>query len=320
MKALVIAEGALRLEDRETPAPAADQVLVEVAGTGVNRADLLQVGGRYPAPPGWPKDVPGLELSGTVVAAGPGVRWLSPGDRVFGIVGGGAHASHVLTTENLCTLMPDDLDPIAAGGIPEVFITAHDALVTIAGLKPGERVLVHGVGSGVGTAAVQIARAMGATSVGTARTPGKLEKAKELGLDEGVVAGGESTDAIGEVDVVVDLIGGDYLSIDVEVCRPKGRIVIVGLLGGAVSELNLGAVMQKRLSIRGTVLRSRPDHEKAAAVAAFGAQLVPLFADGRLQPVVDKIVPLEQGQEAYDLVASNATFGKVVLSGGGGGS
>jgi len=319
MKALVIAEGALRLEDRETPAPAADQVLVEVAGTGVNRADLLQVGGRYPAPLGWPEDVPGLELSGTVVAAGPGVRWLRPGDRVFGIVGGGAHASHVLTTESLCALMPEDLDPTAAGGIPEVFITAHDALVTIAGLKPGERVLVHGVGSGVGTAAVQIARAMGATSVGTARTPGKLEKAKELGLDEGVVAGGESADAIGEVDVVVDLIGGDYLAIDVEVCRPKGRIVIVGLLGGAVSELNLGAVMQKRLSIRGTVLRSRPDHEKAAAVAAFGAQLVPLFADGRLHPVVDKIVPLEQGQEAYDLIASNATFGKVVLSGGGGG-
>ena len=319
MKALVIAEGALRLEDRETPAPAADQVLVEVAGTGVNRADLLQVGGRYPAPLGWPEDVPGLEFSGTVVAAGPGVRWLRPGDRVFGIVGGGAHASHVLTTESLCALMPEDLDPTAAGGIPEVFITAHDALVTIAGLKPGERVLVHGVGSGVGTAAVQIARAMGATSVGTARTPGKLEKAKELGLDEGVVAGGESADAIGEVDVVVDLIGGDYLAIDVEVCRPKGRIVIVGLLGGAVSELNLGAVMQKRLSIRGTVLRSRPDHEKAAAVAAFGAQLVPLFADGRLHPVVDKIVPLEQGQEAYDLIASNATFGKVVLSGGGGG-
>lgn len=314
MKALVISGGALELADRDTPEPAADQVLIEVAGTGINRADLLQLDGRYPAPPGWPEDIPGLELSGTVATTGPGTRSLQPGDRVFGIVGGGAHATHVLTSEGLCVRVPENLDLVEAGGAPEVFVTAHDALVTSAKLKPGERVLIHGVGSGVGTAAVQLIRAMGATSVGTARTPAKLERAKELGLDEGVVAGDDMAAAIGTVDVVLDLVGGDYLGVDTEVCRTRGRIMIVGLLAGARATLNLGAVLQKRLSITGTALRSRPDHEKAAAMAAFGAQVVPLLADGRLRPVVDDVVPLERGPDAYDLVESNTTFGKVVLA------
>lgn len=307
-------DGELALEQRDAPEPVGDEVLVDVAGAGVNRADLLQRAGRYPAPPGWPADVPGLELAGTVAATGARVRALRPGDRVFGIVGGGAHASQALTTEGLCARVPDGLDLVAAGGVPEAFVTAHDALVTRAGLRPGERVLIHGVGSGVGTAAVQVARAAGASTVGTARTHSKLERARALGLDDAVPAGDGMAAAIGEVDVVLDLVGGDYVAIDVEVCRTLGRIIVVGLLAGAATRLDLGGVMRKRLTIAGTVLRSRPEHEKAAATARFAAEVVPLLASGALQPVVDDVVPLDDAAAAYDALGSNKTFGKVVLA------
>ncbi len=314
MKALVITGGALSLEERPTPEPATDQVLVEIAGAGVNRADLLQVRGGYPAPAGWPPDVPGLEFSGVVVAKGPGCGWAGEGDFVFGIAGGGAHATHLLVPEPLCARVPEGIDLVTAGGIPEVFVTAFDALVTQANLAPGERVLIHGVGSGVGTAAVQIVRAIGATSVGTARTPRKLERARELGLGAGVVASDDMAAAIGDVDVVLDLVGGDYLSVDTSVCRTGGRILIVGLLAGAEARLDMGAVLRKRLTIIGTVLRSRPEHEKAAAMADFARSIVPLLNDGKLSPVTDRVVALDKAQEAYDYVRSNSTFGKVVLS------
>lgn len=314
MKALVITDGALNLEERPTPEPAADQVVIEVAGAGVNRADLLQLKGGYAAPPGWPEDVPGLEFSGIVAARGPGCRWIGDGDHVFGIAGGGAHATHLLVPEGLCAPAPDGLDLVSAGGIPEVFVTAFDALVKQAHLKLGERVLIHGAGSGVGTAAVQIVRAVGATSVGTARTPAKLERARELGLDAGVTASDDMAAAIGEVDVVLDLVGGDYLSIDTAVCRPRGRILLVGLLAGAEARLDMGTVLRKRLTVIGTVLRSRPEHEKAAAVADFGRSVVPLLTDGKLRPVIERVVPLDRAEEAYGFVRSNSTFGKVVLS------
>lgn len=314
MRALVIADGSLVLEDRTTPEAVADRVVVEVAGAGVNRADLMQVGGGYAAPPGWPADIPGLEFSGTVVGRGPGCRWIGEGDRVFGVAGGGAHATHVLVPESLCAPLPDDLDPVIAGGIPEVFVTAFDALVTQAHLMPGERVLIHGVGSGVGTAAVQIVRAIGASSVGTARTPAKLDRAAELGLDDGVVASANMAGAIGEVDVVLDLVGGSYLSVDTTVCRPQGRILTVGLLAGAEAPLDMGAILRKRLKVIGTVLRSRPEHQKAAAMADFARSVVPLLAEGRLRPVIEQVLPLDEAQEAYSIVRSNSTFGKVVLS------
>jgi NADPH:quinone reductase len=309
-----ISNGELEIAERSTPEPTADRVLVKIAGSGVNRADLLQRRGRYAAPPGWPADVPGLEHAGTVTAVGDSVSQLQVGQKVFGIVGGGAHASHLLTPESLCAPLPDELDPAVAGGIPEVFITAHDALVTRAGLRSGERVLIHGVGSGVGTAAVQIARALGARTVGTSRTPDKLQRAAELGLDQGVVADDDMAERIGEVDVVIDLIGGPYLEVDVEVCARRGRIVIVGLVAGPAATLDMGAVMSKRLTIAGTVLRSRPDHEKALAVAAFAKEIVPLLQSEALRAVVDRTMPLDRAQEAYDVVESNATFGKVILT------
>jgi NADPH:quinone reductase-like Zn-dependent oxidoreductase len=308
----VIEGGSLALRDRALPDPVGDEVLVEVAGAGLNRADLLQLRGGYPAPHGWPNDVPGLELSGRVHSVGERVANLAPGDRVMGIVGGGAQATHALTTESLCAPVPDGLDLVAAGGVPEAFVTAHDALAR-AKLRPGERVLVQGVGSGVGTAAIQVARAMGAVTVGTSRTAEKLERAKEIGMDEGVEAGAGMAAAIGEVDVVLELVGGSYLETDVEVCRPKGRIVVIGLIAGASAALDMGAVLRKRLIVMGTVLRSRPEHEKAAAMAAFAREIVPLLARGAVHPVMDHVVPLEEVTRGYELMESNANFGKIVL-------
>jgi NADPH:quinone reductase-like Zn-dependent oxidoreductase len=289
-------------------------VLVEVAGSGVNRADLLQKMGRYPAPAGWPEDVPGLEHAGTVVATGDSVRALKAGDRVFGIVGGGAHASHLLTTESLCARLPESLDPVRAGGIPEAYITAHDALFERARVRPGERVLIHGVGSGVGIATMQIAGAAGAATVGTSRTAAKLERAVRLGLDEAVEAHEDMADRIGEVDVVIDLIGGDYLEVDVKTCRAGGRIVIVGLVAGASARLDMGAVLSKRLQLTGTVLRGRPEHAKGAAVAAFAREVVPLFERGELELVVDRLASLEEAESAYAAMASNETFGRIILT------
>jgi NADPH2:quinone reductase len=315
--AAVVENGSLAVQDRPDLEPVHDQVAVDVAAAGVNRADLLQVRGRYPAPPGWPIDVPGLEFSGAVTDTGPAVTSLERGDRVFGIVGGGAHATQLVTPASLCARVPDSVDLVAAGGVPEVFVTAHDALVTRASVQSGERVLIHGVGSGVGTAAVQLVRALGGTSVGTARTPEKLERAAALGLDDAVEAGDDMAARIGEVDVVIDLVGGDYLGIDVAVCRPRGRIVIVGLMAGASARLDMGEVMRKRLQIIGTVLRSRPDYEKAQAMALFARSVVPLLASGRLQPVIDRVVALDDINDGYKAIESNETFGKVVIAMGG---
>jgi NADPH2:quinone reductase len=317
LRVLRISGSDLELVERSTPRPVADQVVVEVAGAGLNRADLLQVAGRHPPPPGAPPDVAGLEFAGTIVAAGPDVSVLSEGESVFGILGGGGHATHVLTREMLCTRTPEVLDPVEAGGVPEAFLTAHDALFRAAGLGPGERVLIHGVGSGVGTAAVQLARAAGAATVATSRTPEKLDRARELGLHEGVLARDGMAEAIGDVDVVLDLVGGAYLETDVACCRTGGRIVVIGLLAGARAELDLGQVLRKRLSVIGTVLRARRDHEKAAATEAFGRGVVPLLARRVVRPVTSAVVPLERARDAYSLLASNATFGKVVLAPGG---
>lgn len=317
MRAAVIRDGVLHITDLPAPPVAADRVLVEVASSGVNRADLLQMRGAHPAPPGWPHDIPGLEFSGVVAEIGEGVASVAEGDKVFGIVGGGAHATHLVAPESLCARLPEGLDPIAAGGVPEVFMTAYDALVTRAGLASGERVLVHAVGSGVGTAAVQIARALGATTVGTSRTPEKLERALELGLDDAVVAGEDMNRSIGDVDVVIDLVGGSYLETDVVVCRPQGRIVLVGLMAGSSVDLDLGALMRKRLTLVGTVLRNRPEWEKAELTARFTKHVAPLFSSGALRPVVDRTMDLDRVAEAYETLGSNRTFGKVVLTMGG---
>jgi NADPH2:quinone reductase len=324
MRAVVFpGDGSIEIADRPSPTPGPGEVLVRVHGAGLNRADLVQRAGFYPAPPGVPADIPGMEFSGEVAATGDGVDGLRAGDRVFGIVGGGAQAEALVAPESCCVIVPPHLDPVEAGGIPEVFITAHDAMRTRAGLQPGEHVLVHAVGSGVGTAVVQLAKAFGNTVTGTARTPDKLERAAALGLDHGVLApnpfdaptlGQAVLDAGGHVDVVVELVGGGYLDVDLAVTAVQGRIVVVGTLAGGNVEVPLLTLMSKRLALHGTVLRARSIEQKAAATAAFAAEVLPLLHDQQLQPVVDRILPLDAAAEAYDLMASNTTFGKVILS------
>jgi NADPH:quinone reductase len=304
--------------ERPVPEPVADQVLVRVAGAGLNRADLVQRVGGYPAPPGVPADGPGLEIAGTVEAVGDRVTAWKRGDAVFGVVGGGGQAQFALTVESHLAPVPEGMDLVAAGGVPEVYITAHDALFTRGRLVPGERLLVHAVGSGVGTAAVQLARAIGATSAGTARTASKLERVRELGCFHGVLVEGEWDVArlaaeTGPADVVCDLVGGRYVELDVAAAAPKGRIVLVGAMGGGQATFPMGAVMGKRLEIHGTVLRARSSWEKAAATDAFRIQVVPLLAAGTVTPVVDAVIPIAEAARAYDLLASDTTFGKVVL-------
>jgi NADPH2:quinone reductase len=323
MRALVIQEGGrLVIEDRPVPEPAADQVLVRVSGAGINRADLLQRAGRYPAPPGVPADIPGLEFAGTVEAVGSAVAHPGPGDRVMGIVAGGGQAEYVAVAAAHCARVPDTLDLVGAGGIPEAYITAHDAMVVQGGLMAGRRVLVHAIASGVGTAALQLARCLGATVAGTSRSKDKLDRAAELGLDHPILApsgfdpaalAAEITAAAGPIDVTVDLLGGPYLGVDVAAAAPRGRIVIVGLIAGARAELDMGALLAKRLVVRGTVLRSRPSGEKADATHLFEGQVMPLLGRGALRPVIDAVVPLAEAERGYDLVAADRTFGKVVL-------
>jgi putative PIG3 family NAD(P)H quinone oxidoreductase len=326
--AATIVDGRIEVATRSVPEPAGDDVLVRVHGAGLNRADLLQREGRYPAPPGVPPDVPGLEFAGVVERCGPDATGVSPGDRVFGVVAGGAQAEYLVAPAAHCAPVPPGLDLVAMGAVPEAFITAHDALVTQARVQPGEWVLVDAVGSGVGTATLQLARVCGARVIGTARTPAKLDRSRALGLDHGIVppvqADGsldiaglafeilEATDA--GADVVIDLVGGAYAEAAIAAAAPLGRIVLVGALAGATATLPIVAVMGKRLTIHGTVLRPRDKTEKAAATAAFTRDVVPLLAAGTIAPVIDAVLPLEQIEDAYALVASDATFGKVVLN------
>lgn len=307
----------LAVVDRPTPEPSRGEVRVRVRATAINRADLLQRMGAYPAPSDSPPDIPGLEFAGEVASLGPGVERLAVGDRVFGLVGGGAYAEELVTHERAVAKIPDGLSFEHAAAVPEAFITAHDAVVGQAGLRGGETLLVHAVGSGVGTAAVQLGRALGVFVIGTARTADKLERARALGMNAGVVAeAGKFADAVrkhGEPQVVLELVGGPYVDEDIRAVAPLGRIVLVGLLAGGRNELDLGGILRKRLRIFGTVLRARPLEEKLAAMRTFEAQVVPLLARGLIAPVIDEVMDLDAAAAAHQRMASNAGFGKIVL-------
>jgi NADPH2:quinone reductase len=315
--------GRLEVSEVARPSATADRVRVRVRAAGVNRADLLQKRGRYPAPAGAPQEIPGLEFAGEVEQTGAEVRSLKTGQRVFGIVAGGAQAEYVVVPENHLALIPDSLDFAAAAAVPEVFITAHDALFTQARFQTGERVLIHAVGSGVGTAAVQLARVAGAGAVyGTARNREKIERAREFGLDEGFVVGDDPSafaDAVREwtkgagVQVVLDLVGASYMEANLDALGPKGRMILIGTMGGSRATLDYGVVMRKRLRIAGTMLRGRSAEEKAAATRRFAAQVVPLLAEGRVRPVIDSTHALSDATAAYERLESNETFGKVVI-------
>ncbi len=308
-------DGTLVLQDRPVPEPGPGEVLVRVHGAGINRADLIQRQGFYPAPPGVPADIPGMEFAGIVERLGPDVTAPAPGTQVFGVVGGGAQAEYVVIPAPHCATVPTGID----------LVTAHDAMRTRGRLQAGEHVLVHAVGSGVGTAVVQLAKAFGCTVTGTARTESKLADARQLGMDHGILApreleplafAGEIAEHGGAPDVVIDLVGGAYVTAEVAAIAPGGRIVIVGTLAGGMPAVPLLGLMQKRAEMHGTVLRPRSIADKAAATDAFVAEVVPLLADGRVRPVVDTVFPLAGVEDAYALVAADTTFGKVILDAG----
>lgn len=310
----------LQLAEVPRPEPGPGQIRVRVRAAGVNRADLLQRRGLYPAPPGWPEDVPGLEFAGEVEALGENAREWRPGDRVMGIVGGGGYAEYVVVHEREAIPVPEALSWEEAGAVPEVFVTAHDALFTRGRLVMGETVLVHAVGSGVGTAALQLAKAAGTTVLGTSRTASKLDRAAELGLDVAILAGAEdfadaALDATGGrgADLVLDLVGGAYLPRNLASLAPLGRIVVVGLTSGAFGEIDLGVVLRKRLTMVGTSLRTRPLEEKIVAAQAFTRQVLPLLADGRIRPIVDTTVDMADAPRAHRRMEANQNFGKIVL-------
>lgn len=311
----------LELVERPRPEPGAGQVRVCVWASGVNRADLSQRRGRYPAPPGWPGDVPGLEYAGVVDEVGPNVVGCEPGTRVMGIAGGGGYAEALVVPADEAVPIPDGLGTVDAAAVPEAFFTAWDALVEQAGLGAGETVLIHAAGSGVGTAAVQIARTVGARSVGTSRTLDKLERARALGLSVSVPAGADRDwaadvlDATGGagVDVILDLVGGAYADGNLRCLAEGGRWIVVGVPSGSSATLDLRGLMSRRASITGTVLRARPAHEKARLAAVVRRRLVPLFEQGSLEPVVEARFDPGDAAEAHRRMEANLNYGKLLI-------
>lgn len=310
----------LTVADAPTPEPGAGEIRVRVRAAGVNRADLLQRRGRYPAPPGWPQEIPGLEYAGVVDAVGPGVAEWSAGARVMGLVGGGGYAEYVVVHEREAIPIPAGLTFEEAAAVPEAFITAHDALFTQMGLAVGERLLIHAVGSGVGTAALQLAKAAGAFVFGTSRTPSKLERAAALGLDVGIDSTREdfadvvlSRTAGAGAHVVLDLVGGPYLEGNLQALAARGRMIVVGLTAGRTAQIDLGVLLRKRIRIAGTSLRARPLEEKIGVARRFREHVLPLLESGRVRPTVDGVWPMDLAAEAHRLMEGNANFGKLVL-------
>ena len=327
MKAVTIVSngGVEGLEVRNVdtpPKPTADRVRVRVRAAALNRADILQRLGHYPAPPGFHADIPGIEFAGEVDSVGERVTLWKPGQRVFGIIGGGAQAEFVVSPENQLAEIPSNLDWVLAAAVPEAFITAHDALFTQAELSIGETVLVHAAGSGVGVAAIQLARAGGASIFGTSRTAEKLERAKAYGLSGSLVIKGDLAalvDAVHEwtggqgVNVILDLVGARYLDANLSALASRGRMMLVGTTSGSKAILDFARVMSQRAKIVGTVLRARSAEEKAVATRLFAAHVVPLLAQGQVGPVIDSMYKLDEVRDAHNRMESNESFGKIVL-------
>lgn len=324
MKAVVISSYGgpekLELQDVPLPEPQRGEVRIKVKATAVNRADVLQRMGRYASSPDCPATVPGLEFAGAVDAIADGVDGFKDGDRVFGLVGGGSYAQYLTVHHRTLARIPENLSFEEAAAIPEAFVTAYDAMVAQCNLSAGEWVLIHAVGSGVGTAAVQIAEAIGARSIGTSRTSEKIDRVKEFGLNHGIVVKEplfadqvKSITGGAGVHAVLELVGGNYVSEDLDCVATKGRIIVVGLLAGAKVDFSLGKLLTKRVLVRGTTLRARPLEEKIAAGQLLAQNIVPLIESGKLQPVVDKIFDLADSSKAHSYMESDDNFGKIVL-------
>jgi NADPH:quinone reductase len=324
MKAVVITRAGgpevLEIQERPTPEPGLGQIRVRVRTSAVNRADILQREGNYPVPPGVAADISGMEYAGEVEALGEGASQWKVGDRVMGVIGGAAHAEYLCIHEREAMRAPQRMSWEEIGAIPEVFLTAYDALFKRLNVRFGENVLIHAVGSGVGTAALQIARIAGATVIGTARTADKLERARLLGLHTPIDASTgnwadavESSIGVNAVNAIVDLVGGGYLDGNLRVLAQRGRMVVVGLTAGGTADFKMHVLLRKRLTIVGTVLRARPIEEKIELAREFSERVVPMFDSGRLRPVIDRVFPFTEIGAAHDLMQSNQTFGKVVL-------
>ncbi|HYH87866.1 MAG TPA: zinc-binding dehydrogenase [Solirubrobacteraceae bacterium] len=310
MRAATIRDGSVSVEEHPDPVPGDSDILVRVRGAGLNGADILQLKGRYPAPPGAPQDIPGLELAGEVLECGPGVQRFEPGDRVMSIVAGGGQAELAVVHERTAMPIPPELDWDAAGGVPEVFTTAHDALFTQAGLRTGERLLVHGAAGGVGMAAVQLGQMAGARVTATVRNPEMRARIDALDVK---AIDPEGFEEHGPFDVILELVGGPNMPGNITSLATGGRIAVIGIGGGAKTELNLGALMGKRGRILASTLRSRPLEDKAATARCVERSVLPGFTSGDLSVPVSATFPLDAVADAYERFQAGGKLGKIVL-------
>lgn len=328
MRAAVVTEPGgpevFAIQERPDPAPGPDEVLLAVHATALNRADLLQRRGGYPAPAGVPDDIPGLEAAGVIESVGERVTGWKPGDRAMALLGGGGYASRVAVHERMLMPVPEAMSLEEAASIPEVFLTAFDALFLQCELQPGESVLLHAVGSGVGTAGTQMAKAIGCRVFGTAGSAEKLQQATTLGLDVGINYREQEFAEVIEaetggrgVDVILDVIGAPYWTPNLRSMAELGRMIIVGTMGGSTVEFNIGLLSRRRLRVHGTLLRARPLEQKINVTQAFAHRFLPMFERGTIRPVVDRVFDLEQVADAHSYMESNANFGKIVLRVGG---
>jgi NADPH:quinone reductase len=310
MRAVTISNEKLQVADHPDPEPGAGEVLVRVRGAGLNGADMMQLKGLYPAPPGSPPDIPGLELAGEVIARGAGAERFREGDRVMSIVGGGGQAELAVVHERLAMPVPEGMDWDKAGGLAEVFFTAHDAIITQAGLRSSERLLVHGGAGGVGTAAIQIGRALGARVTATVRREELRPEVEKLGATAIDPEGFEET---GPYDVILELVGAPNLAGNLKALETLGRIIIIGIGAGAKAELNLRNLMTKRATVRASTMRARPLEQKAIASRAVEREVLPLFESGDLDVPVAATFPLHEAEKAYQRFSEGGKFGKIVL-------
>ncbi len=311
MRAVVIEAGAVVVRERPDPVPGTGELLVAVEAAGLNPADLLQRAGLYPAPPGWPPDIPGLELSGVVAAIGPGVDRFVPGDRVMAVVGGGAQEELVAVHERTALPVPDALGSVEAGGFPEAFTVSHDALFTQCELRPGERVLVNGAAGGVGTAAIQLALASGAVVVASVRAA-HLRAA--VGAFGAIAVDPTETAAYGPYDVILEPIGAPNLQSDLGSLAIRGRLAIIGIGAGARAEIDLLQLMSRRARIHGSTLRARPLEDKAVAARLVERQVLPLVAAQRVRVPVEAVFDLQEVDAAYARFAAGGKLGKIILA------
>jgi NADPH:quinone reductase len=310
MRAATIRDGSIFVEEHPDPKPETGELLVRVKAAGLNGADMMQLAGRYPAPPGAPQDIPGLELAGEVVDVGRGVTRFEAGDSVMAVVAGGGQAELAVVHESAAMPVPEELDWVSAGGVPEVFTTAHDALLSQAGLTVGERLLVHGAAGGVGMAAVQLGTMAGARVTATVRNEHCREQIAALGVHAIAPDGFEDE---GPFDVILELVGGPNLPKNLQALAMRGRIVVIGISAGAKAELDLRLLMGKRGSIHASTLRARSLEDKAQAARLVERQVLPGFASGNLSVPVTATFPLDQAPAAYERFKEGGKLGKIVL-------